>query len=51
MFMGVDKNRSGNIDFGEFIAAMTNKKDLFSQGNIKELFDFIDINRNGQISI
>jgi Ca2+-binding EF-hand superfamily protein len=49
IFREIDFNESGVIDFGEFVCVMTDKKELFTVGNIEELFAMIDTMEDGVI--
>lgn len=46
----IDKNKSGKIDFNEFIAAMYDKRALFQLQSLEEAFDFLDKDKSGEIS-
>ena len=45
----VDKNQSGDIDFSEFITAVTGRKRLFVEGALKDAFNYLDENKTGFI--
>jgi Ca2+-binding EF-hand superfamily protein len=46
----MDKNRSGKIDFNEFIIAMYNRRKLFQLQSLEEAFDYFDKDKSGEIS-
>jgi calcium-dependent protein kinase len=46
----MDKNKSGKIDFNEFITAMCDRRLLFQKQALEEAFDFIDKDKSGEIS-
>lgn len=46
----IDKNKSGKIDFNEFIAAMYDRRELFQMQSLEEAFDFLDKDKSGEIS-
>lgn len=46
----MDKNKSGKIDFNEFITAMCDRRRLFQNQALEEAFDFVDKDRSGSIS-
>lgn len=46
----IDKNKSGKIDFNEFIAAMYDRRELFQLQSLEEAFDFLDKDKSGEIS-
>jgi len=43
----IDFNKSGYIEYEEFIRAALPKEDLFTDVNLKEAFDLFDINKKG----
>ena len=43
----IDFNKSGYIEYEEFIRAALRKEDLFTDINLKEAFDLFDINKKG----
>ena len=43
----IDFNKSGYIEYEEFIRAALRKEDLFTDVNLKEAFDLFDINKKG----
>ena len=46
----VDKNKSGKIDFNEFLTAVTKKNQIFAEQALKEAFEFVDKDKTGFIS-
>lgn len=46
----MDKNRSGKIDFNEFIIAMYNRRKLFQLQSLEDAFDYFDKDKSGEIS-
>jgi Ca2+-binding EF-hand superfamily protein len=46
----MDKNKSGKIDFNEFITAMCSRRKLFQIESLEEAFDFFDKNKSGELS-
>lgn len=46
----MDKNKSGKIDFNEFIAGMYCRQQLFQLKSLEEAFDFFDKDKSGEIS-
>jgi len=51
MFTNIDKDRSGKIDYSEFVSASINRKQLLSRKKIKKMFIKLDKNGNGDLSI
>ena len=47
----VDLNFDGVISFTEFLVATCNKRMLFTDHNLRELFNFIDKNRDGIVDL
>lgn len=47
----IDSNRSGEINYSEFIVAATDRKTMLVEKRMKNCFDMIDADRNGKISI
>lgn len=43
----MDKNKSGKIDFNEFITAMCDKRSLFQLQALEEAFDYFDQDKSG----
>lgn len=43
----LDKNKSGKIDFNEFIAAMCSRRQLFQLESLSDAFDFVDRDCSG----
>ena len=50
LFDKLDENKSGNIEYEELIRALSDKKKLLNDKNLKEAFDFFDQDSNGSIS-
>ena len=48
--MVMDKNKSGKIDFNEFITAMCDRRMLFQRQALEEAFDYFDRDGSGEIS-
>ena len=46
----MDKNKSGKIDFNEFITGMCNRRELFQLQALEEAFDYFDKDHSGEIS-
>lgn len=46
----MDKNKSGKIDFNEFITAMCDRRLLFQRQALEEAFDYFDKDKSGEIS-
>ncbi len=46
----IDSDKSGFIEYEEFIVATINKKSLLTNENLKSAFDLFDQNKNGTIS-
>ena len=49
-FNSIDTNKSGKIDYTEFIAATLNKKDYLQKEKLYEAFSMLDKNNKGKIS-
>lgn len=43
----LDKDKSGTINFNEFLAAFYNKKELFNEQILRETFKFLDEDCSG----
>jgi calcium-dependent protein kinase len=46
----MDKNKSGKIDFNEFITAMCDRRLLFQRQALEDAFDYFDRDKSGEIS-
>ena len=46
----IDKNKSGKIDFNEFIGAIYSRRKLFEVKNLEEVFSYFDKDSSGFIS-
>lgn len=46
----MDKNKSGKIDFNEFITAMCDRRLLFQRQALEEAFEYFDRDGSGEIS-
>ena len=49
-FNSIDTNKSGKIDYTEFIAATLDKKNYLQKGKLYEAFSMLDKNNKGKIS-
>ena len=47
----VDVDKSGEIDFSEFVTATVNRSNLFSEEKLRSAFNIYDKDKNGSISI
>jgi calcium-dependent protein kinase len=47
----IDTDQSGYVEYEEFIKGTINKKNLFTESNLKHAFDLFDHDRNGTISL
>ena len=47
----VDINKSGEIDYSEFVMATINRKRLLTKQNLESTFKLFDIDGNGSISL
>ena len=50
MFGRIDTDKSGEIEFSEFLAATINKQKLLSEERLKIAFDMYDIDKSGSIT-
>lgn len=50
MFVEVDYNQSGNIDYTEYCVSAANKQKLLTKQKLKQAFQTFDTNLDGQIS-
>jgi calcium-dependent protein kinase len=46
----IDKNKSGKIDFNEFLTAVRKKNEVYTGEALREAFDFVDKDKTGYIS-
>ena len=46
----VDTNGDGQISYNEFLVAASNHRTMINDENLKNLFEMIDLDRNGVIS-
>jgi len=51
LFLKLDDNKSGGIDYTEFVAASLNREQAFSDQKISACFKLFDRDRSGKISI
>lgn len=51
MFKEIDTDKSGAIDYHEWISATINKKKLLSDKNLRTAFDAFDENGDGTITV
>ncbi len=51
LFNHIDYDRSGNIDYSEFITAAIDKNLIVNDKNLKESFEFFDKNKSGLITL
>ena len=47
----VDVDKSGEIDFSEFVTATVNRSNLLSEDKLRSAFNIYDKDKNGSISI
>lgn len=47
----IDNDHSGYVEYEEFIKATVNKKNLFTERNLKHAFNLFDHDKNGTISL
>jgi len=47
----VDVDKSGEIDFSEFVTATVNRSNLLSEEKLRSAFNIYDKDKNGSISI
>lgn len=50
MVDNIDKNKSGKIDFNEFLTAVRKKNELYAGEALREAFDFVDKDKTNYIS-
>ena len=51
VFHNIDIDKSGTVEYSEFVAAAIDKEIVLNDNNLKDGFDFFDKNKNGLISI
>ena len=51
VFENIDIDKSGTVEYSEFVAAAIDKEIVLNDNNLKDGFDFFDKNKNGLISI
>ena len=51
IFMAIDTNNSDRIDFNEFLAAAVNERIILTEAYIKNAFNAIDKDKNGEITL
>ena len=50
LFVDMDKDKSGKINYSEFLVAMKDSSKLRTEKFLKEAFDHFDTDKNGQIT-
>ena len=50
LFKKIDTNKNNLIDYTEFISSLIGKDIYLNTGKLKEVFDYLDINKKGKIS-
>ena len=50
MFIAIDSDQNGTIEYQELINALSDKKKLLTKSNLQEAFDFFDTDKSGTIS-
>ena len=50
IFDSLDADKSGSIDYSEFLLAAINQKKILTQQNLKEAFNLFDKDKNGSIN-
>jgi calcium-dependent protein kinase len=50
MFLAIDKNNSGYIDYSEFITSSMDKSYLKNENLVERAFEMIDRDKNGYLS-
>ena len=50
LFDSIDQNETGNIEYEEIIRALSDKKKLLNDKNLREAFNFFDIDNSGFIT-
>ena len=51
IFENIDIDKSGTVEYSEFIAAAVDKELVLNDNNLKEGFNFFDKNKNGLINL
>lgn len=51
MFNYFDRDRSGNVDYDEFLRYIRGNMNQFRKNLVKKAFDKIDQNRSGEITV
>ena len=51
LFKTIDTDKSGIIEYSEFLAAAINKEKIINEETLKESFDFFDKGKNGVINL
>ena len=51
VFENIDIDKSGTVEYSEFVAASVEKELILKEENLKESFDFFDKNKNGLINL
>ena len=51
VFENIDIDKSGTVEYSEFVAAGVKKELILKEENLKESFDFFDKNKNGLINL
>ena len=49
-FVAFDRDNTGEIDYDEFIRRIRGEMNEFRQKLVKQAFDILDVNKNGEIS-
>ena len=51
LYNGIDMNKSGKIDFSEFVAATLSQEKLMDDKKLRRTFDYFDTDSTGKISV
>ena len=51
MFLTIDRDRSGEIEFTEFLVGMRGPLNDRRKGFVKQAFDILDLDRSGTITV